>query len=170
LNAPPEIEAPFAGRTLVLGCGNVLYGDDGFGPAVADLLAEGYPVPGDAAAVNLGLATRGFVFDLLLAERHPARIVLVDAMQRDDRRPGEVFEVPLDELPVEKVDDFSFHQGPTSNLLRELRDHCGVEVVVVGCQPEGIPAEMRQGLSPPVRLAVAEAARMIWERYLQGGA
>ena len=74
-------------------------------------------------------------------------------MHRDGRRPGELFEVPLDELPVEKVDDFSFHQGPTSNLLRELRDHCGVEVVVVGCQPAEIPAEMRQGLSPPVRQA-----------------
>jgi coenzyme F420 hydrogenase subunit delta len=170
LRAPPEIEAPFAGRTLVLGCGNVLYGDDGFGPAVADVLAEGYPVPGDAAAVSLGLATRGFVFDLLLAERHPARIVVVDAMHREGRRPGEIFEVSLDELPVEKVDDFSFHQGPTSNLLRELRDHCGVDVVVVGCQPAEIPAEMRQGLSLPVQQAVGEAARLIWERYLRAGA
>jgi coenzyme F420 hydrogenase subunit delta len=165
-----ETGVPFASRTLVLGCGNVLYGDDGFGPAVADALNDAYPVPGDAAVVNLGLATRGYVFDLLLADRHPRRIVVVDAMHREGRRPGELFEVPLDELPAEKVDDFSFHQGPTSNLLRELRDLCGVEVVVVSCEPRDIPVEMRQGLSPPVRLAAAEAAGLIWDRYLRAGA
>jgi coenzyme F420 hydrogenase subunit delta len=157
-------------RTLVLGCGNVLYGDDGFGPAVAESLAAGYAIPEDAAVLDLGLSTRGFIFDVLLAERRPERIVVVDAMHRDGREPGEVFEVPLDELSREKVDDFSFHQGPTSNLLRELRDLCGVEIVVVSCQPREIPAEMRRGLSPPVERAAREAARLIHERYLRAGA
>ncbi len=68
------------------------------------------------------------------------------------------------------MDDFSFHQGPTSNLLRELRDFRGVEVIVLSCQPESIPAEMHRGLSPPVERAVAEAARMVWERWLAGSA
>lgn len=153
-------------RTLVLGCGNVLYGDDGFGPAVATALADRYPIPSDAAVVNLGLSTRGFIFDVLLSSQQPERIVVVDAMERDGRRPGEIFEVPLDELSKEKVDDFSFHQGPTSNLLRELRDLCGVEIVIVSCQPERIPAEMEVGLSVPLRAATDEAARLIFERYL----
>lgn len=156
-------------RTLVLGCGNVLYADDGFGPAVARSLAERYAIPEDAAVLDLGLSTRGFVFDLLLAPRPPERVVVVDAMERDGRRPGEVFEVPLDELSREKVDDFSFHQGPTSNLLAELRDFRGVDVVVVSCQPGRIPAEMEVGLTAPVRAAADEAARLIWERYLRGG-
>ncbi len=156
-------------RTLVLGCGNVLYGDDGFGPAVARSLAERYPIPDDAAVLDLGLATRGFVFDVLLASRRPERIVVVDAMARDGRRPGEIFEVPLDELSKEKVDDFSFHQGPTSNLLRELRDFCGVDVIVVSCQPESIPVEMSMGLSPSVERAAEEAARFVYERYLRDG-
>ena len=156
-------------RTLVLGCGNVLYGDDGFGPAVAISLAERYPIPGHAAVLNLGLSTRGFIFDVLLASHPPERIVVVDAMEREGRRPGEIFEVPLDGLSREKVDDFSFHQGPTSNLLAELRDFRGVEIVIVSCQPERIPAEMEVGLSPPVRAAADEAARLIYERYLREG-
>lgn len=160
-------DGPLRKRTLVLGCGNVLYGDDGFGPAVTDALAAGYDVPDDAAVLTLGLATRGFIFDVLLAERQPERIVVVDAMERAGKRPGEIFEVPLDELTTEKVDDFSFHQGPTSNLLRELRDFRGVDVVVVSCQPHEIPAEMRMGLSPAVQQAVAEAARLVYERYLR---
>lgn len=158
-----------AKRTLVLGCGNVLYGDDGFGPAVADALAERFPIPDDAAVLNLGLGTRGFVFDVLLADRQPERVVVVDAMHRPGRTPGEIFEVPLDDLSREKVDDFSFHQGPTSNLLRELRDLRGVDVVIVSCQPERIPAEMERGLSPSVAGAVGEAARLVWERWLRDG-
>ena len=156
----------FTKRTLVLGCGNVLYGDDGFGPVVADLLLDAYPIPEDAAVVNLGLATRGFIFDVLLSEDPPRRIVVVDAMEREGRTPGEIFEVPLDDLSRAKVDDFSFHQGPTSNLLRELRDFRGVDVVVVSCQPERIPAEMTRGLSPSVQAAAAETARLVHERYL----
>jgi coenzyme F420 hydrogenase subunit delta len=155
-------------RTLVLGCGNVLYGDDGFGPAVAASLVERYPIPEDAAVLNLGLATRGFIFDVLLASRQPRRIVVVDAMERN-ASPGEIFEVPLDELSKEKVDDFSFHQGPTSNLLKELRDLCGVDIVIVSCQPQRIPEEMEVGLSPAVRAATDEAARLIYERYLRDG-
>ncbi len=153
-------------HTVVLGCGNVLYGDDGFGPAVAEHLLRAGPIPDHALVLNLGLATRGVVFDILLSERRPQRLVVVDAVDRPGRRPGEVFDLPLDELPREKVDDFSFHQGPTSNLLRELRDHCGVEVAVVACQPRSIPGEMAQGLSAPVRGAVARASRLIRERYL----
>jgi coenzyme F420 hydrogenase subunit delta len=158
-----------AKRTLVLGCGNVLYGDDGFGPAVADELLERYRIPHEAAVFNLGLATRGFIFDVLLSDERPERIVVVDAMERRGKEPGEIFDVPLDELSREKVDDFSFHQGPTSNLLKELRDLCGVEIVIVSCQPERIPAEMERGLSPPVRRAAAEAAHLIHERYLRSG-
>ena len=153
-------------RTLVLGCGNVLYGDDGFGPAVAAALAERYPIPGDVAVLDLGLSTRGFIFDVLLSSRRPERIVVVDAMERPGRRPGELFEVPLDELSREKVDDFSFHQGPTSNLLKELRDLCGVEIVIVSCQPERIPAEMELGLSAPARAVSVQADRLVYERYL----
>lgn len=160
-------EEQLSKRTLVLGCGNVLYGDDGFGPAVAGALAERYPIPADAAVLDLGLATRGFVFDVLLSSTRPARIVIVDAMERAGRRPGELFEVPLDELSREKVDDFSFHQGPTSNLLRELRDLCGVDIVIVSCQPERIPAEMERGLSAPVQAAADRAAALIHERYLR---
>ena len=40
-------------RVLILGCGNVLMGDDGFGPAVVEQLDTTTPVyPGDVAEVD----------------------------------------------------------------------------------------------------------------------
>lgn len=151
---------------LVLGCGNILFGDDGFGPAVAEHLTSNYKIPHNTSVLNLGLATRGFIFDILLADEKPKCIVIVDAMTYNGRKPGDIFEVPLDNLVKEKVDDFSFHQGPTSNLLKELRDLCGVEVVIIACQPAHIPSEINHGLSEPVQQAVVKASEMIYTKYL----
>jgi coenzyme F420 hydrogenase subunit delta len=153
-------------KTLVLGCGNILFGDDGFGPAVADYLLSDLNVPEDVAVLNLGLNTRGFIFNILLAENKPERIIIVDAVLSNGKKPGEIYEVPLDNLIKEKVDDFSFHQGPTSNMLKELRDLCGIEVIIIACQPTCVPEEMTRGLSEPVRKAVPTAGGLIYDRYL----
>lgn len=162
------MESPeyYTKQTLVLGCGNILFGDDGFGPDVADYLLSNYKIPEDAAVLNLGLSTRGFIFDILLSEQRPKRIIIVDAVSYNDRKAGEIFEVPLNNLVKEKVDDFSFHQGPTSNLLKELRDICGVEVIIIACQPQNIPGEMMRGLSEPLKKAVPEVSELIYNKYL----
>ncbi len=151
---------------LVLGCGNILYGDDGFGPAVTDYLNANYKIPKNASVVNVGLASRGFIFDILLSEKRPKRVVIIDAIAHSDRKAGEIFEVPLSNLVKEKVDDFSFHQGPASNMLKELRDN-GVEVIIIACQPENIPREMTCGLSSVVQNSVPKASELIYNKYLR---
>ena len=67
------------------------------------------------------------------------------------------------DLPEVKCDDFSMHQLPTSNLLRELEELGGVEVTCVVAQVSPLPGEVRPGLSEPLRLAVPRAAEMILE-------
>jgi coenzyme F420 hydrogenase subunit delta len=89
--------------------------------------------------------------------------VVVDAVDLG-RAPGEVFTLPLDDLPVKKIDDFSMHQVPTSNLLRELRDACGVLVEIVSCQVGHIPETVRPGLSDAVERALPAICREVWER------
>lgn len=162
------MESPeyYTKKVLVLGCGNILFGDDGFGPEVAEHVLSHYQIPEDSAVLNLGLSTRGFIFDILLCETRPQRIIIVDAMAGSGRKAGEIFEAPLDDLVKEKADDFSFHQGPTSNMLRELRDLGGVEIVIIACQPRDIPKEIARGLSAPLRRAVPEASALIYGKYL----
>ena len=48
----------------------------------------------------------------------------------------------LRRFPLAKLDDFSLHQLPTSNLLRELQEICGVEVRVLACQTGPLPEEV----------------------------
>ena len=150
---------------LILGCGNMLIGDDGFGPAVVQRLCENFPVPADVCVLDAGTSVREILFDTILSDKKPVTIVVVDAMDCG-RQPGELFWLQIDALPQVKLDDFSMHQIPTSNLLRELRDLCGIEVIVMACQVSGPTDRVSPGLSTPVERAVEEAAALLAEKYL----
>jgi coenzyme F420 hydrogenase subunit delta len=145
---------------LVLGCGNVLFGDDGFGPAVIEHILQGSGAPENACFLNAGSSVREILFNVSLSDRRPEEIIVVDAMA-GGRRPGEVTERGLDSIPEIKRDDFSMHQIPTSNLLREIRDFCGVAVRLVVLEPQEIPPEVKPGLSAAAAGAVARAAEHI---------
>lgn len=151
---------------LILGCGNVLIGDDGFGPAVAQRLRENFTIPDGVCVLDVGSSVREILFDTILSERKPSKIVIVDAMDCG-RRPGELFWLDIDALPKIKLDDFSMHQIPTSNLLRELRNLCGIEVIVMACQVSGGTGEVNPGLSGPVGKAVHEAACILAQEHFK---
>ena len=148
-------------RVLIFGCGNVLLGDDGFGPAVVEELCRRGGLPSDAHPEDVGTSIRGVLFDLALLERRPQWVIVIDTVDRAGRAPGEVFEIAVDEIPAEKIADYSFHQYPTTNLLKELEDECGVRVTIVAAQMASRPQEVALGLSPPMRAAVAAAAERV---------
>jgi Ni,Fe-hydrogenase maturation factor len=50
---------------------------------------------------------------------------------------------------------------PTSNLLRELRDLCQVDVVIIAGQVESIPEMVRPGLSDALARSVPVAAEEV---------
>ena len=147
-------------ETLVLGCGNELFGDDGFGPAVARRLRERPELPPSVLPLDVGTSVREVLFNVVLSPVKPRRVVVVDAVDMG-RPPGEVWTIEAHELPAIKCDDFSMHQLPTSNLLRELSELGGVNVTCVVGQVDGLPSEVRPGLSPPVERAVDRAVGLI---------
>jgi coenzyme F420 hydrogenase subunit delta len=150
--------------TLILGCGNVLFGDDGFGCEVVDYLESHYPVPEVVCLLDAGTGVRKLLFTLCLSSVRPERLLIVDAIDAG-RNPGEIFEIDPAEIPPVKLDDFSLHQLPTSNMLRELQESCGVEVRVLACQTGPLPEEISQGLSKAVSNAVPQAAEWLVREY-----
>ena len=151
-------------RVVVLGVGNILFGDDGFGPEVANYLANHYAIPEDTYVMDVGTGVRKLLFTIALSDGKPEEIVIVDAVDW-----GQLGTIALSwvvaDLPASKVDDFSLHQLPTSNLLRELQEDCGVKVTVVACDVSVMPGNIQPGLSPPVQRAVIAAAQLIAARY-----
>ena len=150
--------------TLILGCGNILFGDDGFGCAVVQYLETSGSVPEEACIAEAGTGVRKLLFTLCLSAVRPQRLLIVDALDVG-RQPGEIFEIDPAEIPFVKLDDFSIHQVPTSNLLRELQEHCGVEVRVLACQTGPLPSQVSVGLSEAVERAVSLAGQWIVREY-----
>ena len=150
---------------LILGCGNILIGDDGFGPTVTRYLRENFTIPSDVCVFDAGTSVREILFDTILSDKKPAKIIVVDAMDCG-REPGELFWLDIDGIPEVKLDDFSMHQIPTSNLLRELRDLCDIEVIVMACQTASATDHVKPGLSAPVQKAVEDAARILAKDHL----
>lgn len=151
--------------TLVLACGNVFFGDDGFGCALVDFVESHHRVPDDVCMLDAGTGVRSLLFTLCLSPARPRRLLIVDAFDAG-RFPGELFELDPADIPPIKLDDFSMHQIPTSNLLRELQETCGVEVRVLACQTGPLPTEISPGLSPPVQAALPHAAEWLVHEYL----
>jgi coenzyme F420 hydrogenase subunit delta len=150
-------------RILILGCGNRLFGDDGFGPAVIDYLWNHYEIPDDVYVMDVGTGVRKLLFTLALSEQLPEQILIIDAVDKG-RTPGELFEISLNEVPLQKADDFSLHQAPTSNLAKELKDR-GVTVRVLACQTDRVGPLISVGLSEPLSYAVGVLGDRIAQEF-----
>jgi len=146
-------------RVLILGVGNVLFGDDGFGPAAADYLLKNFKIPDDVYVMDVGIGAGDVLFTVALSQEKPKKIIVLDAVDMK-KKPGEIFELSIDDLPANKITDFSMHLFPSTNLLKELRDQMGVEVVILACQAEHIPDSVSPWLSDSVRQALRKAAEM----------
>lgn len=152
-------------RVLILGCGNVLLGDDGFGPAVIAAIKSGSRLPAYVHAEDVGTSVREVLFDIALSEKRPAHLIIVDTMHQEGKVHGEVFEVNVRDLPERKITDYSMHQFPSSNLLREIADLCGVRVTIIAAQLSNPAETVTMGLSEPMQKAVRTAARMACDLF-----
>lgn len=138
---------------LIFGCGNLLFGDDAFGPIVLDYFNEHYSIPDDTIALNVQTSIRGLLFNIVLNDKKPKLILIIDAVDKG-RKPGEIFEINLDDIPEKKVDDFSMHQMPSSNLLKELQEQSNISIRILVCQVQHIPEEIDPGLSDTIKTSI----------------
>jgi coenzyme F420 hydrogenase subunit delta len=115
--------------------------------------------------MDVGTGVRKILFTVALSDVRPEEIVIVDAMNCG-KEPGEVLELPIEAIPVQKVDDFSMHQAPTSNMLRELRDVAGLRVTVLVCDVGSVEPRVHAGLSDAAERALPVISQRIAEKYL----
>ena len=70
-------------QCLILGCGNPLFGDDGFDPGVIENLEAHYALPDDTACVDAGTGVRDILFDIILSPQKPRQIIIIDSSSQD---------------------------------------------------------------------------------------
>jgi coenzyme F420 hydrogenase subunit delta len=153
----------FNSRIVIFGCGNILYGDDGLGPKVIEALQSDDSLGDDIACIDAGTTIRPLLFDLILSDKQPERVIVVDITTDEDIEPGEVKEIDVDQVDPKKIGDFSMHQFPTTNLLKELKDSTDIKLNIIVARPEFVPEKMSQGMSPVMSKAVDEIVRRVKE-------
>lgn len=132
-------------KTLVLGIGNLLLGDEGVGVhAARALLQGGYP-PG-TEVLEIGTA----IMDALPALENAKRIIILDAMQ-EQGQPGTVYRIPLSQCSgspcIASMHGFDIFRVLALTGLNELP-----EILVFGVEPAHIGWAME--LSPQVAKAL----------------
>jgi len=139
-------------RTLILGLGNLLLGDEGVGVhAVRALAAAG--LPANVAALDVGTALLDALADLEIADR----LIVVDAM-RAGGPPGTVYR--LDDGALARNGCIaSLHGFDLPRVLALTRRRAAPPVVVFGVEPELLDWSLE--LSPCVAGSVPALLRAV---------
>jgi hydrogenase maturation protease len=142
-------------RILVAGVGNLLRGDDGFGPAVTELLGH---LPAGAEVVETGIGGIALLQELMIG---CDGLVLIDAVDRG-AAPGTVFVLEPD--VGEGVHEPDVHLANPDRVLSMAKTmgYLPDRVRIIGCQPLEME-ELCQGLSPVVARALPLAVQRVEE-------
>lgn len=157
--------APPPTTTLVVGCGNLIRGDDAAGPVLVRRLAE-RGVPAGVRLVDGGTAG----MDVAFAMRGATRVVVVDA-SRVGVAAGTVHRVPGEALQDLQPPRGGLHQFRWDQALGFarwlLKDDYPAEVEV--WLVEGQAFEAGAPLTAAVDEAVDEVAARLWQQLHDGG-
>ncbi len=154
----PAVTREPSASLAVVGIGNVLLGDDAFGPTVLEMLAAGWEVPDGVDLVDAG--TPGLDLAGLVGGRRA--LILVDAVAAQGQ-PGDLLVYRGAELDgalaiqvrVSPHDPAVAEALAIARLAGEAPEH----VVLVGVVPAGL--EVGLGLSAPVSVAAPQAAALV---------
>ena len=148
----------------VIGLGNPLMGDDGFGLAVLDVLRAHWTRPEGVTLVDGG--TWGM--NLLPVIEDAGAVILVDAIDAG-WPPGTPIELERDELPRLFSHKLSPHQVDLQDTLAaaELRGRLPLHVAAIGAQPATVALGMR--LTPALAARVDTVAELVATRLHRWG-
>lgn len=143
-------------QTLVLGVGNTLLSDEGFGVHVVKRLVKQYILPKEVHALDGG--TLGM--DLLYYLEGVENLLIVDAVEAR-RAPGSLLRLSGDKVPAFLSLKVSPHQMGIPDMLAaaKLKGSFPSNIVLWGAQPASLEVglELSETLSPLVDVVVKKA-------------
>ena len=149
----PDFLAP--PRVTVLGVGNVLLSDEGFGVRVAEALDAAYDFPDDVQVLDGGVLG----MELLRFVTGTEKLLILDAL-KEGGVDGKCQRLAGDEVKAHFREKLSAHEIGVQDVLTflEVTGKPVGEVVVIGAVPLSLEAGL--SLSPKMAPRVAEAAVM----------
>jgi hydrogenase maturation protease len=153
-------------RIVVLGVGNLLWADEGFGVRCVEALGEGWDLPPDVEVMDGGTLGLALVPDLLDA----THVLLFDAVAHRGE-PGSLIVARDDEVPaLMGGNKMSLHQVGMNDILAslELLGHKPDHFTVVGIKPVQL-ADYGGSLTDAVRAQLPAALQLGIEELRRWG-
>ena len=153
-------------EVLILGCGNVLFGDDGFGYTVVNELnkiKEKNPVlnSNKIEIIDAGTGASHFILSLIDENTPIKKIIIIDAIDYG-LKAGELKKLYPKDLPNIDKYQVDAHDMPLAGMLNELNEKYKIDVVVIGCQIKNMTApDICLELSEEVKKSVNGAVNMV---------
>lgn len=149
-------------KTLVIGCGNLLRGDDAVGPVLIRVLWE-MGLPSGVRCADAGTGGMDVAFQM----RGVPEVILVDACM-SGAKPGSVFEVPGEEVeqlpPLTGLNLHAFRWDHALAFARWLlKDDYPDDITVYLIEAEQL--EPGAPLSPAVERSMNGLARRLMQRF-----
>jgi hydrogenase maturation protease len=147
------------GRTLILGLGNPILGDDGVGIAIVREIKDGWPADPSIDIIEGGLAGR-FLLDVITGYQ---TVIVADAIITDENTPaGSVYSLTVEDLGA-VVSPYASHALDLRSTV-ELGKQLGYEMpetILIYAVEIKENTVFREGLSPEVEATVLSVARRI---------
>lgn len=143
----------------VLGIGNLLVGDDGFGPRVLEEL-QTREIPENVELIDAGVGGMAILSWIEEADK----IIIIDSVQTGNEPVGTVYRFTDKEMPPSNMFMLSLHDlnlVDTLNIGR-LVQKMPEEIIIYGIEVVRL-TEFTKEMSPEVEAAVKEVADLIIE-------
>lgn len=142
-------------ENLIVGCGNILYGDDGFGPEVIKYMKDNdITLPGDSVLIDGGTSAPHYIFTL--PEDKWKNIIIIDIASMN-KKAGSIEVLELEDI-IEEERYMDVHGISATYPLHEIKD--SVNIRIVACQPENVPQEMEIGISDTLKKHIPQVVDM----------
>lgn len=166
-SAPHPLDAQPQDLIVVLGIGNLLWADEGFGVRCVEALDSGWQFAPNVRLVDGG--TQGLY--LIQHVQEASKLLILDAIDYG-LPPGHLKQVENDDVPrFLGAKKMSLHQTGFQEvlLLAQLTGHYPQEVLLIGCQPQELE-DYGGSLRPVVKAAMQEALSLAVARLTRWGA
>lgn len=147
-------------RVLVLGIGNVLWADEGFGVRCVERMAETHALPANVRLLDGG--TQGLYLLPFLEEADA--LIVFDAVDFGFT-PGTLVTMRDEDVPAFMgAKKMSLHQTGFQDVIAtaQLMGYCPRRMTLIGCQPvelEDYGGSLRPAVAEQIDHAIAEAVR-----------
>ena len=152
-------------KVLILGIGNVLWADEGFGVRCVEHLAQSWALPDSVKLLDGG--TQGLYLLPFLEDADT--LIVFDAVDYG-LAPGTLKIVEGDEVPsFMGAKKMSLHQTGFQDVIATARlmDYCPETLILIGCQPEeledyggGLRDVVAAQIEPAIRIALTRLAQI----------